>query len=163
MDEQNTSENHWKAKFVSEFSMGQFDFVRIDTTLKAVDECAAMVTSVDYPSLDLMQRYLAHLKNLYDNFKPIMAYKPVQDELDKKIELAKKMKRRWETSTRSGINYSPLQILAFVDLLDDLKRRLYEIKQVIGLGIIVKRNMTTKEKIKQGVRGNRDFDNLPEA
>lgn len=153
----------WKPKFTSEYSMGQFDFARLDKTLTEVDLLSATITSTDLPPLELMQRFFAQLKNLYDNFRPIISNGKIIDELANYIKEGKRRKRMWENSKRTGVSISPVIILEFVDLLDNLKTRLYEIRQVIGLGIVVKRNMSTADKIRQGVHGNKDFENLPEA
>lgn len=155
--------NSWKPKFTSEYSMGQFDFSRLDKTLTQVDYLSAVITSTDLPQLELMQQFFAQLKNLYDNFRPIISNAKITEELAGYIKEGKRRKRMWEGSRRNGMQTSPVIILEFVDLLDNLKTRLYEIRQVIGLGIVVRRNMSTAEKIKQGVHGNKDFGNLPEA
>lgn len=156
--------NHsWKPKFTSEFSMGQFDFARLDKTLTQVDYLSGLITSTDIPSLEMMQQFLAQLKNLYDNFRPIMSNANITRELDSVVKDAKLRKRKWEDAVKSGMPMNKRQILDFVDLLDAFKTRLYDLRQTIGLGIQVKRNMTIQEKIKQGVHGNKDFSNLPEA
>ena len=41
--------------------------------------------------------------------------------------------------------------------------KLLDIKQIIGLGIVVKKVMTAREKIKYGLNTKKDFLNLPEA
>lgn len=163
VEEQVNSGNKWTPKFMSEFSMGQYDFARYDKTLSAIDNTAALVTSVDVPSLELMQTYFAHLKNLYDNIKPIIAVKTVQDEMDDIVKKGKLKKRQWEDTKAMGLPMTKAQIREFVDLLDTFKTRLYGLKQVVGLGIAVRRHMSTAEKIRQGIHGNKDFDNLPEA
>jgi len=56
-----------------------------------------------------------------------------------------------------------IKILEFVDICNAMKRRLYYIKQVVGLGIVVKRNMSVSERIKKGIRGHGNLGNLPEA
>lgn len=163
MEAEDVVKNSWKPKFTSEFSMGQFDFARLDKTLTQVDYLSAVITSTDVPSLEMIQQFLAQLKNLYDNFRPIMSNPIITRELDGIVKDAKMKKRKWEDSVRSGIPMNRKQILDFVDLLDGFKTRLYDLRQVIGLGIQVRRNMTIAEKIKKGVHGYKDFDNLPEA
>jgi phospholipid N-methyltransferase len=163
MEADEINKNSWRPKFTSEFSMGQFDFARLDKTLTETDRLAGLVTSTDLPSLEMMQQFFAQLKNLYDNFRPIISHGNVTKELDAVVEEGKKRKRIWENAKRSGIPFSQVRILEFVDLMDAFKTRLYSLKQVIGLGIQVRRNMSISEKIRQGVHGNKDFDNLPEA
>jgi len=163
MDANEIVKNSWKPKFTSEFSMGQFDFARLDKTLTQVDFLSGLVTSTDLPSLEMMQQFFAQLKNLYDNFRPIISNATVTKELDEVVKEGKLRKRQWENSVKTGSPINPVRITEFVDILDAFKTRLYDLKQMIGLGIQVRRNMTTAEKIKQGVHGNRDFSNLPEA
>ena len=163
MDDSTTLKNSWKPRFTSEFSMGQFDFARLDKTLTEVDRLSGLVTSTDIPTLEMMQHFFAQLKNLYDNFRPIISNGKITKELDEVVTEGKRRKRNWEQSRASGLPVNKVIILEFVDLLDVFKTRLYDLKQVIGLGIQVRRNMTTAEKIRQGVHGNKDFANLPEA
>ena len=163
MEDFTTLKTSWKPKFTSEFSMGQFDFARLDKTLTEVDRLSGLITSTDIPSLELMQQFFAQLKNLYDNFRPIIASATITSELDEMVKEGKRRKRNWEQSRASGLPVNKVIILEFVDLLDVFKTRLYDLKQVIGLGIQVRRNMTVAEKIKHGVHGHKDFDNLPEA
>ena len=163
MEAEDVLKNSWKPRFTSEFSMGQFDFARLDKTLTQVDYLSAIITSTHIPSLDMIQQFLAQLKNLYDNFRPIMSNATITRELDEVIKEAKFKKRMWENAVRSGTPMNEKQILAFVDLLDAFKTRLYDLRQTIGLGIQVRRNMSIAEKIKHGVHGHNDFSNLPEA
>jgi len=163
MEGEDVVKNSWKPKFTSEFSMGQFDFARLDKTLTQTDLLSGMVTSTDLPSLEMMQQYFAQLKNLYDNFRPIISNGKVTTELDAVVKEGKRRKRVWEQSIKSGMVTSKIQVLEFVDLMDGFKTRLYDLKQIIGLGIQVRRNMTIQEKIRQGVHGNKDFAGLPEA
>lgn len=72
-------------------------------------------------------------------------------------------KRLWENNISSGMPMNKVIILRLVDTLNELHGQLMDIKQKIGLGIRVKRTMSTAEKIKTGIHGNSDFENLPEA
>ena len=163
MDIEDTNKPGWKPKFTSEFSMGEYDFKRINDTLVNVDMLSAIVNSTAVPSLDIMQQFFAQLKNLADNFRPIIAVPKVTQEIDDLITTSKNLKRQWERSQKIGININENFIILFVDYLNALKTKLYNIKQVIGLGIVVKRNMSTAEKIRAGVRGMKGGnDNLPE-
>lgn len=163
MEADEINKNSWRPKFTSEFSMGQFDFARLDKTLTETDRLSSIVTSTDLPNLEMMQQFFAQLKNLYDNFRPIISHGNVIKELDAVVIEGKQRKRVWENARRSNMPFNQVKILEFVDLLDAFKTRLYSLKQVIGLGIQVRRNMSISEKIRQGVHGNKDFDNLPEA
>jgi len=153
----------WRPKYQSEFSMGQYDFARYDKTLINIDQLSGIVNSTALPSLELMQKFLSELVNLYDDFKPLIALGNLQKEYDVLIKKGIVLKRRWEQSLRSRAPISKKLIFDFVDLCKDLKTKLYSTKQVIGLGIVVRRNMTTAERIKKGIRGDKNFDNLPTA
>ena len=153
----------WRPKFQSEFSMGEHDFARYNKTLINIDRLSGFVNSTAVPPLELMQNFFAELVNLFDNFRPLIAIGPVQARFDKLIKEGIALKRQWEQSTKMGAPFSQIRIYKFVDLCLKLKTELYSIKQVIGLGIVVRRNMTTAERIKKGIRGNASFDNLPKA
>lgn len=153
----------WKPRFTSEFSMGEYDFKRINDTLIKVDYWSALINSTAVPTLEMMQNFFAELKNLSDNFRPIISVAKVTQEIDDIITVSKNMKRKWERASKAGIPTNEVQILKFVDMLNALKTKLYNIKQVIGLGIVVRKNLSTAEKIRRGVRGDNDLSNLPEA
>ena len=153
----------WKPVYKSEFSMGQLDFQRINDTLVKVDLYSAMANSSEVPTLELMQVYLAELINLYDNFRPLLATATITDAVDEAIKGAIRYKRIWENTRSAGGQMNKVLIIKFVDLVKEIKTKLYDIKQHIGLGIMVKKAMDTKEKIRRGIHGDHDFDGLPEA
>jgi len=153
----------WKPKFQSQYSMGEYDFARYDKTLSRIDELGAIVNSCYLPSLELMQQFFSELINLYDDFRPLISTENISKSFDAVVEQGVKLKRIWENSQKSNMPVNSYRIFEFVDLCRILKRKLYSIKQVIGLGIMVKRNMTTQEKIKRGIHGDTDFSSLPEA
>lgn len=163
--EEGKSENtgSWRPKFQSEFSMGEYDFARYNKTLINIDSLSGMVNSTAIPSLELMQKFLSELINLFDNFRPLISVPTKVTEFDNLVEKCATLKRRWESSKRTSSPFSKKLIFQFVDGCKELKTKLYSIKQVIGLGIVVKRNMTTAERIKKGIRGNSSLDNLPTA
>jgi len=153
----------WKPRFVSEFSMGQLDFNRYDKTLQKIDEISGIVNSTDVPTLPMMQDYISSLMNIYDNWRPLISIATVADEIDAMVNEAIKLKRTWENIKKVNIQMNKVKIIEFVDLCNAIKRRLYYVKQVVGLGIVVKRNMSVAERIKKGIRGHGNLGNLPEA
>lgn len=165
MAEENTGNEKatWRPKFLSEFSMGQLDFNRYDKTLTELDAISAAVNSYHVPTLELMQQFLAHLINLYDNWRPLISIGTVADELDNLIKEGISKKRVWERLQRQNVQMNEKRILEFVDLCNKIKRRLLQIKQVVGLGIVVRKNMTPSERIKKGIRGFGKIGSLPEA
>ena len=165
MGEENDSgfKPSWRPKYQSEFSMGQYDFARYDKTLINIDQLSGIVNSTALPTLELMQKFLSELVNLYDDFKPLIANGKLQEGYDDIIKELVELKRKWEQTKRTGVPFSKKMVFKFVDKCRELKTKLYSTKQVIGLGIVVRRNMTTAERIKKGVRGDKNFNNLPTA
>lgn len=157
------NEKGFRPKFTSEYSMGELDFLRYNEWLKLTEHWSAMINSTAEPKLEMIQGLFACLVNLYDSWRPIIAVPSVAKEIDDAIEDAKNLKRVWERSEGNGMPFSKIQVYRLVDKLNKIKTRIYEIKQVIGLGIVVRRNLSTQEKIKLGIHGDRDFGNLPEA
>ena len=153
----------FKPRFVSEFSMGSLDFERYNEWLKYIEHWSSIINSSAIPSLEMCQAYYAGLLNIYDSWRPLIAIPDITIELDNAFDRCKLMKRVWEQSLESGMQLNKNTVLNFVDLLNIIKRKLLGIKQVIGLGIVVRKNTTVMEKIRLGVRGNKDFSNLPEA
>lgn len=154
----------YKPKFLSEYSMGALDFGRYNEWLKYIEHWSAEINSTADPTLEMVQHLFSGLVNLYDCWRPIMAVKPVIEQLDKKIKDAKTKKRLWESNRKTGIPTSPAVIRELVDTLNGIKTRLMEIKQYIGLGIVVRKNISIKEKIRKGMSSSKkpDFENLPE-
>ena len=161
MSETDTKWN-WKPKYFSEFSMGELDFRRFDGILKEIDRCSGMVNSCQYPTLKMMQEYLANLMILFDYFKPLIGYPKVEEELKGIIETGIIHKRMWEKSENINAPYSKVKILKFVDQLNLLKSKLYTLKQYIGLGIVVKRAYTASERISSSFGRNKSKGALPE-
>jgi len=62
-------------------------------------------------------------------------------------------KRIWERSEISGQLVNLKIITEFVDILNEFYKDLMKMKQLIGLGIPVKRNLSATERIKMGMRG----------
>jgi len=153
----------FRPKFTSEFSMGELDFLRYNEWLKWTEHWSASINSTADPTLEMIQHLFACLVNLYDCWRPIVAVPSVAEEIDLAFVLAKTKKRIWERAIESGMPFNKRQVNDLVDLLSSIKTRLYDLKQIIGLGIVVKRNLSTREKIKMGIHGDRNFDRLPEA
>ena len=151
-DKSNSTESGYKPRFLSEYSMGQLDFIRFNEWLKFIETWSAAINSTTEPTLEMVQHLFSGLVNLYDNWRPIIAIKPTTDKLDTKIEKAKKIKRIWENNAKTGMPTSLKIKRDIIDLLGEIKRELMNIKQVIGLGILLKKNMSTKEKIKVGMQ-----------
>ncbi len=150
-----------KQGFVSEYSMGQYDFSRYNDWLKFIEKYSGEINSMAIPTLSQCQNYFSGINVLYKLWKPLISRKEIKEAYTKKIEKAKKLKRKWERSMVGGGMMSNTKILELVDILDDLHTELMATKQVIGLGIVVKRLYDSKEKIKSGMQKKVHGD-LPE-
>jgi len=159
-------ESSIKPKLQSVFSMGELDFNRYDQHLKYVEEWCGKVNAIDIPELIMVQNYFSGVNTLYIIWRELIVVnnsKEDVDNLDKNILNIKKSKRKWEGGVRNNTPISPVLKLKLVDQIDSFTRELYKQKQWIGLGIVLKRNLSTKEKIKAGVKGHiGGMDDLPE-
>lgn len=153
----------FRPKFVSEYSMGNLDFDRFDKLIRFVEHWSAVINSTDVPKLEMIQNFFSGLVNLYDNWRVLISVKTTKEDLDKKVKKCRESKRRWESNVKNGMPFSKKSILSLVDDLMAIKTKLMEIKQVIGLGIVVRRNMSTQERIKSGMKRGSKFEGLPEA
>ena len=153
----------WKPKFKSEFSMGELDFNRYDDWLKKSDYSSAVISSCEVPTLDQVQRYFAEINVLYKNWRSLISSVEIKKKLDEAIKNARNKKRGWENSISAGIQLNKFAIYGLIDLLDEIHTEILNIKQIIGLGIVVKKQLSMKEKIKQGVKPFSTQYDLPEA
>jgi len=155
---------NWKPKFQSEYSMGDLDFHRYDEHLKFIERFCGIINSKAIPDLEDIQNYFAGLNTLYKLWRPIIAVPTKVNELDNAIKTIRKEKRVWERSNASGSPFSTVLKLKISDELDSFHTRLMEMKQLIGLGIVVKRNLSMREKIRDGIKGySGKLRDLPEA
>ncbi len=152
-----------KPSFVSEFSMGQLDFLRYNKWLEFVEKYSGEINAMDVPTLQLCQNYFAGINTLYKLWRPLINVKNIREGYDKKIDTARKLKRKWEKSiiNNQASFMGNKKILNLVDILDELHTELMETKQVIGLGINVKRLYESKEKIRSGMIKKSNVD-MPE-
>lgn len=150
----------WRPKFKSEFSMGDRDFDRYHEALKKADESGGILDSCAVPQLEDVQKHFANLNALYKNWSALISSDHVRKEVKGLVEDARKQKRRWE---QSNLELTKPLKLKLVDTLDRLHLKLLDIKQVVGLGIVVKKVISTNQKIKNGLKPKIDFTNLPEV
>lgn len=152
----------WRPNFKSEYSMFGLDFERYAKCLSDLDSTSGLIHSVNVPSIELVQRYFAQLNVLYLNWRSLMNNKDKTTMLDGAINEAIKRKRQWETSMQLGSSYSKKLKLELVDLLNKFHMEILQIKQVIGIGIPVKRILSAKQKIKAGMNKTPNWEGLPE-
>lgn len=162
MDTTNDSEK-FRPKFKSEFSMGELDFKEFALWQSRANLSSSIIQSCEVPDLAVIQRYFSELNVLYKLWKPLISSVSLREEFNKIKKEARNMKRAWEQSVVNGLEVNKNFVFKLSDLLDEFHERLFEIKQIIGLGIVVKRSFTTKQKIKYGIRPRTEFADLPEA
>lgn len=163
MEEVEISKPTWKPKFQSEFSMGELDFQRYNEWLKWCERWSAEINSTDNPSLEMIQKYFSGLNVLWKSWRPIVSSTTIKNKIDEAIKNTRKLKRFWERSFASNIEISKLKKNEIVDALDEIHAELMDIKQIIGLGVVVKKMMDAKERIRAGMRGGDYGGNLPEV
>jgi len=151
----------WKPKFVSEYSMGSLDFERYNDWLKHCEKYSAEINSMATPTIEQIQAYFSGLNVLWKCWRPIVSVPKNVEQIDNAMFEAKKLKRFWEDSKKQGFPVNLAKIREIIDHLDAIHTKLMETKQLIGLGIVVRRNMDTKEKISAGMRRG-EYGNLPE-
>jgi hypothetical protein len=157
------TKDKWKPKFQSEFSMGEYDFKRFDLWLGRAELSSAIINSCEVPDLEIVQRYFSELNVLFKCWRSLISSAELKEKLEKEINDAKRKKRIWEQTRSTGTPLNKNTIFDLIDLLDSIHTELLNIKQIIGLGIVVKKVMSTKERIKYGLNPKRDLLNLPEA
>lgn len=153
----------YKPPFKSEFSMGELDFKRFNHWLEHIETYSSVINSCSVPLLDDVQYYFAGLNVLYKQWRCLISVKPVLAQLDAALKECRELKRVWELNDRMGTPFSTFLIHRLVDNLDAIHTKLMDIKQVIGLGIVVRRMTTTRQNIRMGIQGNKNYGNLPEA
>lgn len=151
IDYNSINDPKYAPKFLSEYTMGQLDFLRYNDHLKFVERICGEINSTDVPTLEQSQEYFSGLNTLYKLWRPLLSIPQVVNEMDGWLTEAKSIKRRWEKTQRYGGDMNDVLKLKMVDLLDQFHTRLMYLKQMIGLGIAVKKNFTTKQKIRMGM------------
>lgn len=162
-EEKDFNQPGYKPKFVSEYSMGSLDFERYNQWLKFVEQWSSEINCVHIPTLDMVQHLYSGLNILYDSWRPIIAQPKIAKEIDEKFNQVRDRKRIWEKRVEEGTQPPKAFIIKIVDLLMEIKRKIMDIKQVIGLGIVVKKNMSSREKILAGMIRKPSFEGLPES
>lgn len=157
------AKNQYKPKFKSEFSMGELDFKEFAMWQSRANLSSAVIQSCEVPELEVVQRYFSELNVLYKLWKPLMSSPNLKSEFETIKLNCRTKKRIWEQGINSGISMNKAVIFTMIDELDNFHEKLFDIKQIIGLGIVVKKTMTTHEKIANGIRRKSDFSDLPEA
>jgi len=124
-----------KSRFKAEFSMGQLDYERYHNMLQAADMYAIRCRNFEN---SFVLPFYAVLKQLYANFRPII-FETKKKDFEERFKLVEKEINRRQVAG-SKLNF-PLQIFR---ILEEIHFDLLEIKQLIGLGIEVRKEMAKK-------------------
>lgn len=124
--------------YKAEYSMGLLDYNRWHKLLVVLDELAVLVKEEE---VSVIQKYFAVLHQLYINLRSVM-YEGTRVIFDRKVEVIKKLFADWKAQPPP--KKFP-QTLA--DSLVKFHQDLLEIKQVMGIGIVMERQETTEEKL----------------
>jgi hypothetical protein len=139
-----TEKTEFKPRLRAEFSMGQYDYERINYIMMALDKVGIMVRM---GRLEYLDKYIAFLKQLYLNIKPIL-YETKKKELDKMFRKAKVLYNDFSKKAQMGKRFAtPLP-----DLLENIDEKLREYRQIMGLGITVRKELSERALMKKVLR-----------
>lgn len=123
--------------------MGELDFNRFDLILRAMDTLALSCGSQDPYAV---KPYLNALKIFYRYLRPIL-YDSVKNRLDMDFEDLKREIEGWLLVDK-GYTRFPRNTY---DKLDKLHTTLLEIRQIVGLGIVVRSQESLKKRLERGL------------
>jgi hypothetical protein len=135
-----------KPRLKSEFSMGQLDFERFHEMLQVLDKVAVRARMFES---DSVIPFYSILKELYKNWRPIV-FITKRQKIDETFDIVEREIIEWRNAqarkfggANSKMASFPIHILR---KLEDIQTDILEIKQVIGLGIKVEKDLTQKKK-----------------
>jgi len=132
-----------KPRFKSEFSMGQLDFERYHRLLTAMDWYAVECRRFNQ---DAVVRLYSVLKQIYYNFRSII-FETKRKELEKKFKIIE-----GEIIQRGMAGFKFTFSMKIFRLLEEIMADLLEIKQIIGLGIEVRPEVSKKQRWERALR-----------
>src|SRR3990167_385200 len=130
-----------RSKLRSEYNMGEYDFERFHQILKIIDEYGFRVKMND---INAIQPYLAAMKQLFINLRCYMV-EPTRRLLD---DLFAEIENELYNISRKKSNQIPKLL---IEALEDINIKLIEVKQFIGLGILVSRQFSAKTKLRKAM------------
>jgi hypothetical protein len=137
---------HDKAIFKLSFSMCQYDFERFNELLKQMDFYAIRVACHDSVS---MTPLYSVLWEIYKNFRSII-FESQRKKYEDKFKQVKTLIGSFSTTNQELKAYGMNQVSTentILKLLDELQMDLLDIKQIIGLGIMVEKQETSSTKL----------------
>lgn len=126
-------------KFLSEYSMGQYDFERYHQLLIMADFLADQVLNKNVLAI---KPFYAKLITLYSNFRALVYNKGKWEVYKKDCE---KLMNEWgKKSFSEGKNLFPVTL---ANKLIEFWQELLLLKQIIGLGSVVRKNESLRTKL----------------
>lgn len=140
-------EHGWKPNMKSEFSMGMLDFQRYDMILRSIDEMSIQVSMSNPQALI---PFYAALWDLYKNFRPVLI--PIaMEKYDKQFNEVKNLVYN-EMNVSNDANDSCSISQEIIEKLDNLHIDLLQMRQIIGLGIVLTQDLSFEERLRKGLR-----------
>jgi len=142
-------ETKFRPRFKSEFSMGGYDFERYHKMLKVLDNVATRARMFD-PNAIIP--YHSILKELYINWRPVI-YETKKKVFDKMFEDIEKKIVSWTNESRRVYGTDSFSFPSRI--AKDLERihiELLEVRQLIGLGIEVRKEITQRKKWERALK-----------
>lgn len=131
----------FKPRFKAEFSMGQYDYVRYNRILEEADILAIKIGQMNIKTII---PFFSVLKVFWRNIKPNV-FETTKDNINGEFKKINNM-IDWRTK---GLPNPPFKI---INKLEELHADLLEIKQIMGLGIQVKKELTKKQKWERALK-----------
>jgi len=141
----------WKPAYTAQYSMGELDYMRYDALLKLADEMTIIIKCRSTPearseAYHIVEPYYSVLYTLYLNWRALIRDLKKFDELFDKID---KSMNDWRKQT--GTKQFPNTL---ADSLVNIYKELLNIKQLIGLGINVRKEEKFTTKARRALLGN---------
>lgn len=128
-------------KFLAEYSMGQYDYERYHKLLGDADFLAFHVLN---KNVNALQPFFATLITIYSNFRPLV-YETYRKKYDDFKNESMRLKKEWDKiGYNSGQNTFPV---TYANTLIEFWQEILVLKQLIGLGSIVRRDESQRTKL----------------
>lgn len=145
MGEEKEKVSEGRKKVRSTFSMGQLDFERYNKLFERADEYGMQVEN---QNINAIRPYFATLMQFYKQIRVIVLDRERLDFLSKSI---KKQLNFMENQIRMG-NPTAYLIARLMEDVDEFVDKIYETKQLIGLGIQTENVLSYKKKWDRAAR-----------
>jgi len=133
----------------ADWSMTIYDFERYNILLKVADELAVRVRLFDSSSI---RDYYSVLRQLYINWRPLMD-ETMKTEFDKSFNDARNdifRLKEFESTEIIEVGESDLKMHVPIDL-EQIHLELLEFKQLKGLGVPTRLELTEEQKLKRAM------------